>query len=172
VLLILSVTYSVYEPFRSAVNERFTSAKDRVVGIFVPQYAPVHPTGATATLESPEHPAGHAVDGFTNTYWLAEGEGNPVLVLTFDEPVDLSRAIIRNGATSAFQSHDRARNLHLVFDTDRTHDISLKDTPETQEVGISNGSGVTRVEIHVDQRYEALQGDGLAITEIELFTKE
>ncbi|MGE3621851.1 MAG: zinc ribbon domain-containing protein [Acidimicrobiia bacterium] len=174
VLLLLTVVYSAYEPFRSFVNERFTTIKDDVVGIFVPQYAPANPNGAVASSETPEHPGRDAVDGVTNSFWLVPpGEGTPTLVVTFSEPTDIRRAIIRNGATSEFQQHDRARSLHLVFDTDRTTDVELDDTPEPQEKGISNGSGVTRIEIQVDGRYPALQGDGsVAITEIELFTEK
>lgn len=173
VLFVGTLVYGIHPPFRDAVNERWTSAKDRVQAIVKPQFVPVHASGAQATTESPDHPGPLAVDGFKNTFWVAPGAAaEPTLVLTFAEPVDLKRAIVRNGSSEDFQKSHRAKDLHFVYSTGQSFDATLTDTPEEQKVRLKEAQGVTSVEIHVTSVYRSLQGNDLAITEIELFTKK
>lgn len=172
-LLLGTIVYGVYSPFREWVNDRVTGAKQEVNRVVMPEFEPVSASAATANVQLPDHPAPLAVDGFRNTYWSAPpGGAQPTLVLTFSEPVDLDRAIVHNGAAENFQSLHRARELHMVFSTDASYDVTLSDTADPQEVDIDNGEGVTSVEIHVMSFYQSLQGNDVGISEIELFTKE
>lgn len=172
-LLICGIVYSVYPPFRIEVNERALALKRGAVTMVVPQYEPVRPTGVVATAQLPDHPAALVTDGFTNTFWAAPGDGPPpALVLTFDRPVELGRAILRVGNSRKFQSAHRPQQLHLVFSNGATYDIAVKDTPDPQEVPIEFGAAAsTSVEIHVQSLYRSLEGADVAITEIELFER-
>jgi hypothetical protein len=172
-LLFATIAYGVYSPFREWVNDRWTSAKDRVDRVISPDYVPVNASQAVANLETPEHPGAFLTDGFKNTFWSAPvGGPEPTVVLTFSEPVDLDRAIVHNGSGESFQSQHRAKDLHLVYSTGETFDVTLKDTPDEQQVDIDGAQDVTSVEVHVVSIYEALQGTDLAVSEIEFFRKE
>ena len=50
----------------------------------------------------------------------------------------------------------------------------MKDAPDQQKVGISNGHGITQVEIHIVSTYQAIGAPPppVAISEIELFSRE
>ena len=76
------------------------------------------------------------------------------------------------GSSSPVSAFSRASKLHLVFNTGKSSDISLKDSPEQQKVDIHNGHGVTQVEIHVVGTYEAIGNPDVALTEIELFKEK
>ncbi|MDP9387403.1 MAG: hypothetical protein M3Q48_05595, partial [Actinomycetota bacterium] len=173
ILFVGTLAYGIYAPFREFVNERTSSAKDRVQSVIKPEFVPVNPTQAAATAETGDHPGTRAVDGFKNTFWVAPGGApEPTLVLTFAEPVDLKRAIVRNGSSEKFQGSHRAKDLHFVYSTGQSFDITLTDTPDEQRIDLDNGTGVTTVEIHVVSVYRSLEGNDLALTEIELFTKK
>src|SRR5262249_40495386 len=141
-----------------------------------PQYDPVHVTARNATASLKGHEAGKAVDGFSNTYWESPatlpGGREVVLVLQFDKTVDVDKAIIRSGASYNFRSTNRPQALHIVYNTGATFDVTLKDSPDPQEVGIGNGHGITTMEIHITQLYKAVRSNAVAVTEIELFRKE
>ncbi|MFL6142866.1 MAG: NADase-type glycan-binding domain-containing protein, partial [Labedaea sp.] len=175
-LLVGGILYAVFAPFRGWVNQQFTSVKHQVEVLIFPQYAPVSPTKGDFKCPAqlpPDHGCDKAVDGFSNTNWLAPVNGQqPVIVLNFGRSVDLSRAIIRNGANDDFQANHRARKLHLVFNTGKTSDIDLLDNPDPNQYDIHNGEGASSVEIHVVDLFQSVQGPNLAITEIELFEKK
>ena len=175
-VLIGGILYAVWSPFRNIVNKQFNAAKHQVEVMIFPQYAPVSPTKGDFKCPAqvpPEHGCDKSVDGFSNTYWLAPVNGpQPVIVLSFGRNVDLSRAIIRNGANDDFQANHRARKLHLVFNTGKTSDIDLLDNPDPNQYDIKNGEGASSVEIHVIEFYQSVKGPNLALTEIELFEKK
>ncbi|MFC0071217.1 zinc ribbon domain-containing protein [Umezawaea endophytica] len=173
VLLVVSAAlYGLYSPFRQAVNDQALSWKQDVEDVFVTRLAPVRPTAVTATVERPDHPGNLVVDNAFNTYWAAPvDQGEPALVLTFDHPVDLRKAIVRVGVEKEFQSAHRPRSWHLVYSTGKTYDVDLADTPDPQEITLDNGEGSTSVEVHVVALHRSLQGTDVAISEIELFER-
>jgi ribosomal protein L40E len=169
-VLLGGVLYGVLPPFRSLVNQQAGALRHGIEGIFVTRYAPVRPTSVRATTERPGHPATLVSDNLSNTYWAAPaGPAEPVLVLTFEQPVDIRKAIVRSGIGADFQSAHRPQKLHLVYSTGKTYDVNLEDTPEPREVVIGNSAGATSVELHVTALYRSLRGNDVAISEIELF---
>ena len=158
---------------RDKVNTEITHVKEWIGRLINPEFAAVHQVTATASSETPDHPGADAVDEFKNTYWVAPAaDPQPTLVLTFDGPVDLDRAIIRVGSSDNFSGFNRPKQLHLVFNNGKSADINLNDTADPQTKTISNGHGITSVEIHVVSVYKAFQGTDTAITEIELFKEK
>ncbi len=175
-VVLAGIAYGVFAPFRGWVNQEYTTAQNTVKGWILPKYDPVSPTKGDFKCPAqvpPEHGCDKAVDGFSNTYWLAPVNGpQPVIVLRFGRSVNLARAIIRNGANDDFQANHRARKLHLVFNTGKTSDIDLLDNPDPNQYDVHNGEGASSVEIHVVDLFQSVQGPNLAITEIELFEKK
>jgi hypothetical protein len=172
-LVIAGIAYGMSGQFRGWVNERAIALRHGVEKIIFQQYVPVSPVEIAATTQRPDHPGPLATDGFSNTYWAAPGDGpEPTLILKFDRPVSVSRAIVRNGAAGEFQGQHRAERLHFVFSTGRTADVVLKDNPDPQEVDIAEGDGATSVEIHVVSLFRSVKGTDLALSEIELFEKD
>jgi hypothetical protein len=173
-LLLGGILYTVWSPFRGWVNQQYVAVQHQVELLIFPQYAPVSATGVECTPETPpDSGCQAAVDGFSNTHWLAPVDAAPpVLVLRFDREVDLSRMILRNGAVDDFQGNHRARKLHLVFSTGKTSDVDLTDNPDPNQYDIANGDGATSVEIHVVDLFRSVDGTQLALSEIELFEKK
>ncbi|MGH3912937.1 MAG: NADase-type glycan-binding domain-containing protein [Pseudonocardiaceae bacterium] len=175
-VLILGLLYAFIPPMQGLVNASVLGIKDRVEALFVRNYVPVRPTSFTATAEVADHPAALAVDLTTNTYWAApDAAAEPTLVLGFDRPTQLVRAIIRVGVAEDFQALGRPETLHLVYSADGTtigtSDVVLQDTPEPQEVTFGGGDGATSVEIHVVSVYRSVQSPAVALSEIELFER-
>jgi len=178
--LLLGILYGIYAPFREAVNKRWTSLKNNVMDIIKPEFEPVHPINVQVSMAGPEgdeHPAALAVDTFKNTYWAAaEGDAQPKLVLTFQDPVDIERAIFYNGASDEFAARNRAKDIHFVFTTKEdkvsTSDKTIKDSPEPQTISVKGGKNAVKVEIQIVGQYNALNPKPVAITEIELFVKK
>ena len=107
-----------------------------------------------------------------STDWIVPSDTpDPAFVARFDEPFDLSRISLWNGAVDGFKNHARAAELHLVFDTGQTFDVTVKDLPDQQEYAVSNGSGVREVEVHIVATYSSLSSADIAMTEIEFLFK-
>ncbi|MGH3928860.1 MAG: NADase-type glycan-binding domain-containing protein [Pseudonocardiaceae bacterium] len=176
-VLLLALLYAVIPSMRSLVNGAVLGIKNRVEALFVQQYVPVRPTSFSATEEASDHPAELAVDGFKNTFWSAPNAAEePTLVLGFDSPTRLARAIVWVGGGEDPLALGRPKELHLVYSaggtTIGTSDVVLQDTPgKEQEVTFSGGDGATSVEIHVVSVYRSVQSPGVALSEIELFER-
>lgn len=171
-VLLAGLLYAVAPPVREWVNREALGATQWVQSLISSQFVPVHPTSTSARAQLPDHPARLATDGFTNTFWVApDGAAQPTLVLGFDRPVGLVRAIVRVGGGQDFQAFGRPERLHLVFSTGRSTDLTLQDTPDEQKVDLDGGTGVTSVEIHVVSVYRSVRNPGMALTEIELFDR-
>ncbi|UUV33056.1 zinc ribbon domain-containing protein [Amycolatopsis roodepoortensis] len=168
-LLLSALIYALYQPFRGAINTAAVGLWNQTTGIFETKLNPVRPSKVTATAQSPGHPGNLAGDNATNTFWAAPAQSEPVLVFTFDRPVDLRKAIVHSGNGANFQAAHRPKTLHLVFSTGKTYDMVLADTPDAQEVPIENSAGATGVELHVVGLHRSLDGMDVAISEIELF---
>ncbi len=170
VMLVLSaLIYALYQPFRGAINTAAVGLWSQVTGIFETKLNPVRPSKVSASAQSPGHPGSLVSDNAKNTFWAAAGQGEPVLVFTFDRPVDLRKAIVHSGNGANFQAAHRPKTLHLVFSTGKTYDMVLADTPDAQEIPIENSAGATGVELHVVGLHRSLDGMDVAISEIELF---
>jgi hypothetical protein len=176
VLLVLGILYGVYSPFRHWVNDKYTTAKDKVVSIIHPQFDPVTAGPGTTSNEAtpldPAHPAAMATDGFKNTYWLSAPPSDtfrPELDVALTEKVDLAKVIVRTGASDNFQGHHRPKTLLFIFDNGQQYEAQLKNTPDAQTVTIHNGGGVQRFKIRVTAIYESINGTDMGLTEIEFF---
>jgi hypothetical protein len=171
-LVIGGILYGVVTPVRGWVNERVVAAKQRVESVIHPQYVPANPVEVTASTAIKGHPGAAAGDGFTNTFWAAPVAKQPALVLRFDRPVELRRALIRVGVSGNFQGSNRPQTLHVVYSTGASQDLSLVDTPDAQEVKLKSGGKVSVVELHVTSVFRSVRSDAVAITEVELFSRK
>jgi hypothetical protein len=168
-ILIAGLVFGVVPSFRNAVNRRVSHTWSTIKGDVIPTYPPVHPAHATASSQLPDHPAGLAVDGFRNTFWAAgPKDPTPVLVLTFQNPTDLSKMIIRLGDSDNFGAEPRPAAMHIVYDHGAQDITSLQDKPDPQTITLHGASQVTRMEIHI-VKTAGVQGQNVSITEIELF---
>ena len=179
VLVVLGIVYGVYSPFRNWVNDRYTTAKDKVVSVIHPQFDEVNAGPGTTSNETapldPAHVAGMATDLGSNTYWLSPPPTDafrPELDVVLNEKADLAKIIVHNGASDSFQAHHRPKTLLFIFDNGQSYEATLKDTPEKQTVTIHNGNGVQRFKIAITAIYESIDGTDMALTEIEFFKKK
>src|SRR5690606_16548881 len=107
------------------------------------------------------------------SFWIAPGEDpEPTIVVRFDEPFDLERIKLWNGAAVGFKDNERVQNIHFVFDTGQSFDLVVDDLPDGQEYGIENADGVREVELHVTGTYSSLAGEQLGLSEIEFYFKK
>jgi hypothetical protein len=174
VAIVAAFAIALVPNFRSWTNDHVVQpARDKWHAIATKDFAPVHPSGALSTAQTTDNPAGFAIDSAGDTFWVAPASaGEAVLVLAFDQPVNLDKARIQNGARDQFSAFSRAKDLHLVFDTGKTADVTLKDQPDQQNVTIHNGHGVKAVEIHIASTHSAIGNPDVALTEIELFSEK
>jgi zinc-ribbon domain len=175
--VIAVLAYAVFPPLRGAVNDGVLGIRDKIMAMFTQQYVPVHPISTTATAELPDHPAKLATDTFKNTYWVApDAAAQPTLILGFDGPTKLVRAIVHSGGGPDLEALGRPDKLHLVFSDGQrvlgTSDVTLTDTLDPQQVDFSGGDGATRVEVHVLSTYRSVTTPAVALSELELFQRQ
>ncbi len=170
-LIVGGLLYATVSPVRTYVNDKVVAGKAKVESIIHPQYTPVHPFEVTAAAALKDHPGSAVNDGFTNTFWAAPVGDKAVVMLRFDHPVEVSRALVRVGVSGNFSAANRPHELHLVFSNGKTQDLSLDDKPDPQEVKIKPGGKITSIELTVTSLYRT-SSDSVAITEIEWFTKK
>lgn len=177
-LLVGGLVYGVYQPFRTRVNDTYSSARTKVMSVIHPTFDSVTAgPGTTSNIEpptDPDHPGLMATDGFKNTYWIAPPpttELQPSLDVTLTERSDLARIIVRNGAFDNFQGFDRPKTLLFVYDTGEQETVELKNSPDPQTHTLEHGGGVTRFKIIVTAAYQSIDGKQMALTEVEFFKK-
>jgi hypothetical protein len=171
-LLLAGLLVGFSPNLRERVTGEISDAKDSVMRRIQPTYVPLQPIEIVGNGEVPEQPVTNVNDGNTLSTWVVPGEVlEPALVFRFDEPFDLERIKVWNGAAEGFKDRERARTLHFVFDTNRTFDVELKDLPSGEEYAIENAEGVQEVQIFVQETYTSLTDDDLAISEIEFYFK-
>jgi hypothetical protein len=184
-VLVGSILYAVYAPFRTYVNDKFTSAKDTVLDIVQQQPKSVRPVGGAANTDPPlsapipcaeqqGNVSCRVIDQKTNTFWEFPGPSGgltPTLTLEFDRPVNIDRIIVRNGAGDQFTNFGRVRELHFVFGPANTSDdIAIDDVPDPKEYGVENGQNVTTLQVQITDVINAsTPGANIALTEIEFF---
>jgi hypothetical protein len=171
--VILGLIYGVSSPFRNAVDKRITRVKNEVITKVKPSYLQVRPTGAVASTQVAGNPGSNAVDGFTNTFWMAQpSDSQPILRVTFQQPVAVQKIIVHNGRPDNYESSNRPAQLHLVFSDGKTSDVTLKDDPGPHTYSVSSAGKITGVEIHVLQVFKSFAASGTAMTEIEFFERK
>lgn len=171
-LLLAGLIVGFSPDLRGRVTGEIGDAKDSLMRRIQPRYTPLQPISITATSETPEQPVAHLIDGNTLTSWIAPAaDVEPAFVVRFDEPFDLARISLWNGSVDGFKDHARAAELHFVFDTGQSFDLTLKDLPDKEEYEVQHGAGVREVEIHVVGTFNSLGSDDLGLTEIEFLFK-
>jgi hypothetical protein len=179
-LVALGLLYGIYAPFRHWVNDKYNTAKDKVVAFIHPQYDLVTVGPGTTSNEptplDPNHTPSMATDGLTNTYWLSpppSTDFTPELDVVLTEQTNLAKIIVRTGASDDFQAHDRPKTLKFTFEPSGNEDeVELKNTPGEQKLTVHNGGGVESFTIQITDTYKSPNGTDMALTEIEFFEKK
>jgi hypothetical protein len=172
-VLLFGALYGFSPPFRGNVNTHVIEAKDTLAGIFLEDWVPVRQSSISAAQELPDHPAKLAMDNNTATYWAAPTDPKTTaLTIQFDHATDLRRIIVHSGDPKKYLGSQRPQRLTLVFDTGKTHDITLTDKPDDQQHGIKNGDGVKQVQVLIAGVYPSAESTDTVISEIELFEKQ
>jgi hypothetical protein len=173
-VLVGGIVYASYAPFRTWTNSQVSGIQAKVLGTVNPQLAQIHAFSTKAYAEVSGHTGAMVDDGFLNTYWQAPDNvptQQPLLTLTFDHKVTISRIGLHSGSSDNFQSVDRPASFHLVFNTGQVEDISMKDTPDLQTLTVKHGANVTSMTIQVTGVYRTAGATQMAIAEIEFFGK-
>jgi hypothetical protein len=171
-VILAGIIYGVFPPFRNMINGEFNSVKQKATSVASSRtLVPVHPVKVTANLQVAGHPGTAAIDGFTNTYWLARwSEGHiPVLTLYFSHKVTLERMILMSGASGNYTADSRPATLNLIFSNDKSDTIVTQDTPKSQTLTITGGLLVDSVQIQIGSVYPGLSSSDAGISDIELF---
>jgi hypothetical protein len=176
-LLLAGLSYALFPSLRGSVNTLVSGGVGRIVSSLGQEPVPVRPIRISANAELPGHPATSATDLDPDRFWAAPAAGaQPTLIVEFEHPTRLVRAIVHNGGGADFQALNRPHDLHLVyFDGTRiigASDAVLTDVPDQQQVELHDGDGATRVEIQVVSVYSSPQSPGLALSEIEFFERQ
>jgi hypothetical protein len=166
-----ALAYTVIPPVRNAVNSRFSAAKSRIETVAHPTYVLVHPVSVVANMQVAGYPGSLAVDGYTNTYWLAPWNParEPTLTLTFGRKVSLKKMILHSGADPNFAADDRPSVMHLIFSNGEAGSYMPQDTIKPQTLTLTHVDGVTSVELQIAGVYPGKSGSSVAISEIEFF---
>ncbi len=172
VILVLGVVYATVPTVRSWANPRVAAGRQWVEHAVFPQYPPVRAVKATSTPVSKKHAAVAAVDGFSNTYWSTPVSGKRLVVLQFQQPVELRKALIRGGIVGDLRGSQRPRTLHVVYPSGKAQDLKMQDHTDPQEFELDSGGPVTSIEVYVQDTYDNAASKQVTITEIELFTRE
>jgi hypothetical protein len=172
VILVVGLLYATVPAVRTWINPKVVAGRQWVEHKVFTQYAPVRAVKATATPVDKKHPAIAAVDGFTNTYWSTPVTGTRRIVLQFQEPVELKKALIRGGIVGELRGSQRPRTLHLVYPTGKTQDLKMQDHTDPQEFELDSGGKVKTVEVYVQDTYDNATSKVVTVTEIELFVHE
>jgi hypothetical protein len=173
VLAILGgVLYGLVPNVREYANTRFVAGRQWTEHKIFGTYVPVRAVKATSTPVNRKHPAADAVDEHWNTYWMTPVSSARRLTLTFQEPVELSRALIRGGIVGDLPGSQRPRTLHLVYPTGKGQTLALKDVTDEQQFDLDSGGKVAKLEIYVQDTYANAESRQVAISEVELYTKQ
>lgn len=163
---------------RSNVVVKVKGGFTSIQGIFNPQFKTVNAVEVTATSSVPGHEPGFANDLVLNSFWAeaAEGEGiGQTISFTFESPADLTKVLISAGSTDTpenYLNQPRPKDLHLVFDTGGSFDLTLEDEfRKSQSFTIKGAEGVTKVDVVISSVYRGRNGLDTAIAEVEFKKK-
>jgi hypothetical protein len=172
VLLVFGLAYAAVPALRDATNARVAAGRQGIEKLIFGTYTPVRAVKATAAASDKLHPADLAVDGHWNTYWATPVSGPRRITLTFQDPVDLRKALIRGGIPGNLRGSQRPRTLHLVYPTGKGQDLKMADVTDPQEFELNSGGKVKSVEIYVQDTYANVETKEVAISEVELYIKD
>jgi hypothetical protein len=145
-----------------------------------PKFEAVNATSVNALTWVPGHEPNFANDLGINTYWAegAEAEGiGQSQSFTFEGKVELAKVILTVGATETpeiYLNNPRPKQLHIVFDTGKSADITLKDEfQKAQSFSLKGAKGVSKVDIVIASVYQGKAGGGSdsGIAEVEFKKK-
>ncbi len=176
-LLLSGLVVGVTPNLREKVTGKIGDTKDSIMSKLQPHYVPLSPIDIRGIVEDPNSPASNVIDGNTLTGWIApDGTDDKSFVVRFDEPFDLERIKVWNGGPETdglkFKDLDRPSQLHFVFDTGQSFDLTIEDVPDPKEYEIKNGDGVQEFEVHIVGTYSSLSNHAVGLREIEfLFRK-
>ena len=171
-ILVAGIAYAAIPALRVRTNAEALALRQRVEKMIFGTPVPVRAVKATSTPVIRKYPASLAVDGHWNTHWMTPVSGARRLTLTFPEPVELHRALIRGGIVGDLRGSQRPKTLHLVYPTGKGQDLKLIDMTDPQEFDLDSDGKVKSLEVYVQDTYPNAESRHIAITEIELFTEE
>jgi hypothetical protein len=169
--ILAGLLYAAVPGVRNVLNTQAVSARQRVEKMVFGTYAPVRAVKATSKPVVKGHPADAAVDGHWNTYWSTPVNGARRLTLTFQEPVELRKALIRGGIVGDLRASQRPRTLHLVYPSGKGQDLAMKDMTDPQEFELDSHGKVASLEIYVQDMYANAESKQVTVSEVELFIK-
>lgn len=172
-LLLAGLVVGFTPNLREKVTDKIGDVKDSAMSKIQPSFVPLAPISIRGNGDVPENPVANVIDTNTLTFWVAPvTDPAPTIVVRFDEPFDLERIKVWNGAPEGFKDRERAAKLHFVFDNGQAFDLDLQDLPDGVEYEVKNGKGVQEVEIQVTDTFTSLTGTQLALSEIEFYFKK
>jgi hypothetical protein len=158
---------------REKVTGKIGDIKDSIESKLRPTYVPLAPIDIDVTTALPDNPGENLIDTNPLTFWVAPGnDPQPTIVVTFDEPFDMQRMKLWNGAAEGYADHERVSDIHFVFDTGKSYDLHVEDIPDGKEYAIKNGNDVRRVELHITGTVTSLASEQLGLSEIEFYFKK
>lgn len=179
-ILIGSILYAVYSPWRGFVNDKYNSVKDWANDLIFQQQIDVRPTAAppieassvgTDPNDPAQGPPNLAIDLQTDTYWISgPTDPQPRLTVNFGRPVDLSGMIIHNGAggdPDTFLGFSRPQTVGVSFGSG-SEDFPLVDNTDEQTIRFE-ARGIDRLQITVVEVTAGGLTPSVAISEIEFF---
>ncbi|MGW6262346.1 NADase-type glycan-binding domain-containing protein [Streptomyces sp. NPDC055085] len=172
--ILAGLIFTLYGPARTWLTHQVTHAKQDIIRTIDPQYTPVRPSNAAATVSISGHGPENSVDGFNNTFWGAPSSTpNLSLKYTFESPATLNRLLVDSGDKDDYSGYDRPKKIHIAYSDGNSYDITLKDQSNSQAVTIKNAHKVSWIELQIDSVYESINGSGIvAITNIQFYTRK
>lgn len=161
------LAYVAVPPLRDQVNGTLHDLRLR----FVPSLVGVAPTDIRGPSSGGNEPL-DAIDTNLNSFWAADAAARPVLVLTFDPPVDLAQLIINGGASADEETDFRRPRTLILRARDATQTLELENTPAEQRLDLDLRD-VRRLEIEVSNSFEvAGSGPSVAIRHLQFVGRE
>jgi hypothetical protein len=163
------------QPVRTALAHHVAGWSQDVHRAIVPSFEPVNARRASATAESPLHPASLTIDGLKNTYWTAPTPGGrlPTLRITFPGYVSFDAIGFTPAAYEdprQFLAQPRVHELRLTLSNGRTADLAMQNSRDFQPFEVE-ARGVSYVDIQIRSVFEGQHGDTIALAEVEFFEK-
>ncbi|WP_410664555.1 NADase-type glycan-binding domain-containing protein [Amycolatopsis sp. lyj-84] len=171
VILVGGLVVGLYPPLRTAALHQVDRLRQWVLDTAETALGPVRPSTVDGPGGSPDHPPKAAFDTFKNTYWATtwDARKRPSLVIKLNGPVALRKVIVTSGASDAFAAHGRPASLEFSYSNEKSDIVSVRDSPQPQELALTNAVGVTGLKITVSAVHAAQDAKDVAVAEVELF---